>query len=334
MKKLILYGVRQWEMRRDIEHFLDDDYKIIGYSDGHYTSDLLDGSHFISPEQLPNTEFDYIMLLSLKESTLADMRSTLLAQGVPPDKIIRPTMFLSGGARRMIQADLIGDIEARYQGEEGLIFGPSASFLGIIEKKLRPAFFDCSWYGVDLYYYYRIFQYMRRRGLLSRVKTVLLVLHHHWFSYDMSRSMALYTRPDRIFALRRLDDWHNYRKAPEAPDYVTNFRMFGRKVSEYYHIPKDFHKYEYPDQEIYQGKDGEADMRGPWCRDYPETLAENTALFADFCREMAEAEITPIVVIAPWYVNGMSQAALEYGRKRKQEFYQAVGSPPGGGGGG
>ena len=134
MKKVILYGVCQVELRRDIEYFLDDGYEIIGYSDTYYTSDVLDGKRFIPPEQLPDMEFDYIILLSFKENVLTDMRSSLIDQGVLPEKIIWPTMFLHQGKEKKMQVDLIGDIEAQYQGEEGLIFGLSYSLRGIFEK--------------------------------------------------------------------------------------------------------------------------------------------------------------------------------------------------------
>lgn len=318
MKKLILYGVRHVELRRNIEYFLDDSYEIIGYSDGHYTNDVLDGKQFILPEKLSSTEFDCIMLLSYRENILAEMKSDLVNQGVPPEKIIRPTMFFPKSMERM-QVDLIGDIEAQYQGEEGLIFGPSASYRGISEKKLRPAFYDCSWPGLDMYYNYRTFQYMRRCGLLSKVKTALLIFHYHWFNYDMSKAMNSY-REGYMFAMRGLDDWHNYRQVPGASDYVVNYRMFGRKISEFYH----FHRYEYQNHAIYHGKDGEGTFGNLWVRTHPETIAENTALFADFCRELAEANIAPVLVVPPWYTKGVNQATLEATSKRKQEFYQII----------
>ena len=66
MKKIVLYGVRHVELRRDIEFFLDDGYEISGYSDTYYQSDVLDGKRFIPPEQLRNEEFDFIIPLSFR----------------------------------------------------------------------------------------------------------------------------------------------------------------------------------------------------------------------------------------------------------------------------
>lgn len=318
MKKIILYGVRHVELRREIEYFLDDGDEIVGYSDGHYSSDILDGKRFIPPEQLANTEFDYILPLSFKEEILEEMRADIIDRGVPPEKIVRPIMFLRQGAEKM-QPDLIADIEARYRGEEGLIFGLSYSFGGILEKKLKSAFYDCSWRGMDLYYNYRIFQYMRRRGLLAGVKTALLVFPYYYFNYDMSRSMFQYNS-GHIFALRRFDDWHNYRQTPGASEYVANYRMFGRKISGFYHAPKCKRK----DRMIWQGQPGEADIKKAWTWDRPETTAENTALFADFCRELTETGIAPVFVVPPNYVNGFNRDSMEFVRKRKFEFYRIM----------
>ena len=155
MKKIVLYGVRHVELRRDIEFFLDDGYEISGYSDTYYQSDVLDGKRFIPPEQLRNEEFDFIIPLSFRAPTLTDMISALTLLGISPQKIVRPTMFLNQGAEKM-QVDLLADIEAQYHGETGLMFGLSYSLRGIFEKKLRPVFYDCSWHGLDLYYSCRI----------------------------------------------------------------------------------------------------------------------------------------------------------------------------------
>ena len=319
MKKIILYGVRHIELRRDIEYFLDGDYEISGYSDTWYTSDILDGKRFIPPEELSSEEFDYIIPLSFKETVLADMEAILRTQGIPSEKIIRPVIFLHQGAEKM-QVDLIRDIKEQYHGEEGLLFGLSYSLRGIFEKKLCPAFYDCSWHGLDLYYNYRIFQYMRNQGFLSTVKTALLVFPYYYFNLDMSKS-AYHYRMGYMFALRGLDDWHNYQQTPDAYQYVANYRMFGRKISDFYH----FHKYEQRNRAVYQGKDGEADLRGVWRHIYPETVAENAVLYTKFCLELAEEGITPILVIPPYYTKGLNQAAREAVKQMKHIFYQTAG---------
>lgn len=316
LKKIILYGVRHVELRRDIEFFLDNEYEIAGYSDTYYTSDILDGKRFIPPNQLKTEEFDYIIPLSFRESTLADMKTTLQNQGIPLGKIIYPTMFLHQNAEKM-QVDLIKDIEMQYQGEEGLIFGLSYSLRGIFEKKMNPVFFDCSWHGLDLYYCYRIFQYMRSRNMLSAVKIALLVFPYYFFNYDMSMTFYHY-RTGQMFALQSLNDWHNYRQTPGAYDCVVNYQLFGQKISEFYH----FQRYEHKNRGIYAGKDGEADLDRLWFDNHPETEIENVALYNAFISELLSEGIIPFVIVPPFYLKGLNQVSLDAFEQRKQDFYR------------
>lgn len=318
MKKIVLYGVRHVELRRDIEFFLDDGYEISGYSDTYYRSDVLDGKRFIPPEQLRNEEFDFIIPLSFRAPTLTDMISALTLLGISPQKIVRPTMFLNQGAEKM-QVDLLADIEAQYQGETGLMFGLSYSLRGIFEKKLRPVFYDCSWHGLDIYYSRRIFQYMQRRYMLSSVRTALLVFPYYIFHYDMSRTFYHY-RTGQMFALRGLKDWHNYQQTSEASEYIANYQMFGKKVSDFYR----FRRYEQQNRGIYQGKDHEGLVNGAWFHAYPETVAENETLFAAFCHELMEENITPILIVPPYYLEGLNQASLAAVDQTKRKFYQII----------
>lgn len=52
MKRIILYGVGNIDLRRKIENFLGDGYEIIGYSDGIYSYDIFDGKRFFQLEEL------------------------------------------------------------------------------------------------------------------------------------------------------------------------------------------------------------------------------------------------------------------------------------------
>lgn len=320
MKKVVLYGVRHVELRRDVEYFLGNDCKIVGYSDTYYKNDVLDGKRFIPPDQLTNEEFDYVILLSFKESILESMRANLMLLGIPSQKIVRPTMFLNKGMEKM-QLDLIADIEAQYHGESGLIFGLSYSLRGIFEKKLRPVFYDCSWHGIDLYYNFQIFQYMRKRCLLSNVKIAFMVFPYDVFNYDMSRSLYQY-RTGQIFSLRGLNDYHNYQQTPGALEYVINYQLFSKKISDFYRM----RRYEQQNQGVYSGPDGKGALKGPWVRHYPETIVENTALFDSFCCALRDIGISLVMIVPPYYLKGFDRASLGAADRMKREYYQIIGA--------
>ena len=178
MKKVILYGVGSVELRRDAEYFMDDEYEIVGYSDSHYSYDSLDGAAFYPPEALCHQPVDYVVLLAFQESVLTQMREYLLSLNVRSEKIIAPTIFLHRNAEKY-QLDLIQDICLNCHGMQGLIFGLSYSQRDICIRSLEIPFYDCSWSSLDLYYNYRIFQYMEEHQMLTGVKLALLVFPYH-----------------------------------------------------------------------------------------------------------------------------------------------------------
>ncbi|MDE7242728.1 MAG: hypothetical protein K2O18_01950 [Oscillospiraceae bacterium] len=243
------------------------------------------------------------------------MRQYLLAQGVPNEKIIDPVMFLHRNSEKC-QLDLIADIQERYVEEEGLIFGLSYSLRDIRIEQLNRRFFDCSWSSLDLYYNFQIYRHMAGEGLLSAVKTAFLVFPYYYFDYDMSRFLYLY-RTGYIFSVWRLNDWHHSDQVPGAASYITNYKMFGEKLSRFYH----FKKFGYQSRAVYQGNDGEAVLNKIWFRNYDETAAENRALFTQFLHSLAENHITPVLIIPPFYLRGIDQPSRAAFFQKKEKFY-------------
>lgn len=317
-KRIILYGVRQIELRRRIEFFLGNEWEIIGYSDSHYKRDILDESVFFSLEELRNQMFDYIVLLSFSPNTQKSMEDSLLQVGIPNDRIIRPVLFLRNGAEAR-QLDLVDDFLNNYHGEEGLIFGLSYSLRGINENELAIPFFNISWHGLDLYYNYRLFCFFNDRDLLESVKRVFLVFPYDFMNYDMSQSLYQY-RTGQIFSTWRLDDWHNSQNVSESKDYIANYQMFGEKFSRFYH----FFRYAQVYRMTYQGVDGSEELGHTWLVQHKETMAENKTVFYQFLDLLLEKNIKVDFVVPPFYLNGLCQSSKELFLANRRVFYQAL----------
>ncbi|MCM1235104.1 MAG: hypothetical protein NC489_33815, partial [Ruminococcus flavefaciens] len=234
--KIIIYGVKNIETRRNIEYFLDENYEIVGYSDGHYPYDLLDGKRFFMPEELCDQEYDFILLTAQSSGTQADIRRVLSVYGVPPEKIIRPVLF-GAGSKIKINSDVIDNINRNYKGEPNLIFGLSYSYFGINERDLAATFFNCSYPSMDIYYNLAMYRYMEDRQLLPKLGTILFVMPYYYFDYDMSMSAVQYGEEGHMFALWQLDDWHNSKMVPSSFEYIESIRMFAKKLSQFYHVP-------------------------------------------------------------------------------------------------
>ena len=316
MKKIIIYGVSNIVLRRQIEYFLDDSYEIIGYSDGYYKKDFIDEKPFIAPENLWNKEFDFLLLNAFSESSRNQMKRMLEELGILSEKVIDPYILLdNGGAKNF--PDLIADIDNQYHGEKNLIFGLSYSWWGINKQKLQRSFFDCSAPSIDLYYNYSLCCYMETRMPFINLQYVFFVFPYYYFDYDMSRSKKLYERGS-MCRLWQLDDWHHYKEVTGAYEYVENYRMFGKKISQFYHVPKP--SWQLPDK-VHGDTDGTGLLNSVWFSNREETVVENRELFIRFYQKMAGGGAYPILIIPPWYVKGLNSVSREAFQKKKEKFY-------------
>lgn len=319
MKKIIVYGVKNLEFRRQMEYFLDDHYEIIAYSDGHYKRDIWDGKRFILPEDLWRQEFDWILLNTRTEKARAEMREHIEAFGIPPEKIITPFLFLPDcGAKT--RPDLIADVDANYHGEQRLIFGLSYSLWGIDEKRLKFPFYDGSVPSLDLYYNDKLYSYIEQTWDSTFVlKTVFWVFPYYYFDYDASRSIEQHKR-GHLFSMWQLDDWHNSRDVPILHEYVENYRMFGRKTAQFYHVPKE----SYQLHTVCEDQKGSATLPKLFFSEHKKTEEENRALFAHFYQKIVKRGTKPILIIPPYYLDAVNPAARNAFYKKRVRFYEIL----------
>lgn len=317
--KIVLYGVTNIELRRNVEFFLDEDCEIIGYSDTYYTSDVLDRKLFFPLAELHRQEMDYVLILANSPQILADMRTILSANGVSEDKIIEPSVFLG---RRKGELDLVEDIRRNYRGEQGLLFGLSYTNRDIERVNLALPFYDCAGSGLDLYYNYRIFQFIKTHKFYKTVTHAFLVFPYYYFDYDVSLSKRQY-ESGSIFLVRQLKDWHNAEQIPGIRNYIVGDRLFGKKTSQYYHTER----FECKSPSIWQGEDGEGELDKIWFRNYEKSVIENKLLLLRFLRELGGAEVA--LIVPPVYLKGINPASRDAFEQRKKKFYQILGEVQG-----
>lgn len=318
-KRVILYGVHKLGLRREIENFLDDSYEIIGCSDGHYKRDIWGERRFIKPEDLCREAFEWILMSALSDESRKEIKRDLVLKGISPKKILSPVLVMSD-IEVKTSPDLVADIDVNYHGEKRLMFGLSYSELGIEKRLLKSTFYDFSSLSLDLYYNFRLYSYMERKyGPVSGMQTVLWVFPYYYFDYDMSRSITLH-KIGRLFSLWRLDDWHGWELVPEAREYVENYRMFGRKISRFYHAPKPGWK----STHIYEQENGLAELENLWFSDHEETVAENRKIFVQFFRRIEAGGVRPVLVIPPFLIGSLSAVSKEAFFQKKEKFYRIL----------
>ena len=313
MKYVIIYGV-SWnnlKVRRYIEKFLDDEYEILGYSDGHYTSDVVAEKTFFKPEDICKQPVDFILVNCKTSATYQAIRRNLVTLGVSAEKIIRPTMLTDGYG--IVPIDLVDSIAKQYNQEQGLIFGMSYSTQGILENNLESPFYDCSWPYFDLYYNLRIYDYMCEGRIFSKINAALWVFPYYYFDYDFS----LTSDKRWLSALWRLNDWHNCRE----DEQLINFKMFAKKVTEFFQMPKC--KLGLTNA-INSVADGTETLGPLWFLDHEATVLENINLFMEFFNKLKARGGKVILIIPPFYLNGLNEVSKNAFFNKKDKFYSIL----------
>lgn len=122
--------------------------------------------------------------------------------------------------------------------------------------------------------------------------------------------------------LRRLNDWHHYRRVPKGADYVANYELFGKKFACFYHSSRFAPK----SMKTYQGEKGRlsitdkdfADKR--FFQEYDETARENKEWMSQFLATLAEEGIEPVLIVPPIYAEGLEESAKAALSEKKRRF--------------
>ena len=192
----------------------------------------------------------------------------------------------------------------------------SYSAQGIIEKNLSVPFYNCSWSSLDLYYNFQIYNYMLTQKVFTSVDEVWWVFPYYYFDYDLSLTSNIFP----LSTLWRLDDWHHYIEAPGASEYIENFRMFSRKVSEFFSMPK----YGYGIANVYSGADNTDLLEPLWFTNHEATVTENKKIFCSFFNKLKESMINVRLIIPPFYLNGFNEVSKAAFETKKEKFYQII----------
>lgn len=207
----------------------------------------------------------------------------------------------------------------------GIILGLSYSFSGIDKEYLDKKFFDFSFGGRDMYYNLQLLKYAFSIKKFENVKIALLVFPYYYFDYDQSRSYAQY-ECGQMFGVCRLDDWHNadkiVDKRAQVQNYITQCRMFGRKLLEYYN--GGYGKKNYS---VYQLSPKTGHLPKGFFTDREETVLENISVFAELITILNNRAIKPILIVPPIFVNELDKESyerLQFVRKKFHELLKII----------
>ena len=133
-KEIICYGVANCKLRRNLSLYLSDDFEVIGFCDSFFTEDILQGKRFFRIDELKEIKFDYIIVMTERDTVQKEIKQNLLKLGISEKKIVFPIYLYQENI--LYSPDLyrwnikkLNSIQV-----EALICGLSYSLVGINEK--------------------------------------------------------------------------------------------------------------------------------------------------------------------------------------------------------
>lgn len=307
MKKVILYGIQNAELRAKVNNYLADGYEISGISDSFLDRDHLQEEHYIKPNEISSYEYDYVLILSEKEKNQGEIRDKLIELNVNKDSIVVPRLLLLRNADFIpdLNKEIINKIEKNDIAYEAAVMGLSYSLRGIDFERLCLKSIDFSWHGLDLYYNYKQLELLLDKDELN-IQTFIMVFPYYYLNYDMSSSFYQYST-GQIFACRGFQDWHNARYASNSgiQEYLISEEMFGEKFWKY----KKWKKVSGGGYESVLKMD-KVELPKIWKMFYKDTCKENENLLQNILKMLKGRNI--IFVIPPIFLEIIQKNDLDY----------------------
>lgn len=307
MKRVVVYGIYGIELRRKIEHFMDDNYEIIGYMDSFLKTDILDGKKYYDISDINSANIDYIVLAIQNRYAINNVSCKLIEAGIAKEKIIIPEPLIN--SNYMWQKDLVQTADGVDEDTKIIIFGLSYSLRGIIKERLCKNAYDFSWHGLDLYYNYQLYQKAKSK---MNPEIAMFVFTYDYFNFDMSLSKWQYTT-GQIMSISNLDDFHNGINISEFSSYIVAIKMFAKKYMQYYNCKENIYvNSTIDDNTTYE-------LGHTWLSQHSDTLNENIELFKEFVLELRKTIERVIVVVPPYLLSNVSN--VEVMSEEKGIFY-------------
>lgn len=323
MEDVIVFGVDNIAKRLEIEYLLNSDkYRIAAYSDSFHSYKYWGGRPFVPIEEIGKHECKYIIVACDSLEVYSDIKSNLLKNGVPADKIIRHYFFkFSNRAMNYYLDELFTQSTLPY---EGIILGNSYALRGINVSCLSKCFCNLGWHGLDMYYSYKLLKYLKQvvPKKVASIKYVVLAFPYYFFNYDMSASLYQ-LQTGQIWALSHLNDYHNMDKVQEFEKYkrlyLINKELFGKNVNR-----NSLSAWMGNDHLTFDSEGGgvkEYRLSHTWSCRHGETIRENITVFHELLEFIRQQDMKPVILITPYHRLFHEKFPSEIS-ETKEEYYE------------
>jgi len=183
--KLIIYGLVRATLF--VAETILKEHEIVGVSDSFARIDEYAAYKFIKREELPGTDFDYIIMCNARRDNCDIIRESLIELGIPDEKILSfYALFFEEHVDQIMMMARENNIKY-----DGMILGLSHSYQGI-----NPYLLDGKWCNLaisseDLYYHEKVFRKCVKnyKDIIGGLKEIIIDLYDYSvFGGDISLS--------------------------------------------------------------------------------------------------------------------------------------------------
>ncbi len=313
MKTIVCYGVKNIKLRRRLQTCLSNEYEVIGFTDTYCNEDCVQGEAFIPIDKLMHICVYYIPIIAENKKTQEEISNILLDHGIFADKIVIPYYLFQENILYIpnLLEESIQEIEQKEIDE--ILRGLSYSLVEIDEEKLKDIFIDVSWYGLDMYYNYKIYSNILKYRDDDKI---MFVFPYWYFGYDMSMPLHQYTTA-QIFACRSLKDWHNDTKSKnkEIRNYLINDDMFGDRLWE----NKKWEKYCSENKSVLEGR---RVLTHVWKNTFEDTRKENLEIYRQLLKNLKG--VSQYLIVPPITIKNIITDEIQYINQKKIVFYECI----------
>lgn len=251
----------------------------------------------VSPSKIDDYLYDYIIIGSQYNESIYNQ---LLNMKVDKNKILQFYKFydmLYNPVKRYTN-----DYNIKVEEVETIITGISYTRAGIIENELFRKAHSFAMYSQDLFYDYKIAEYVLNKYENNKIKYAIIGLAYYCFQYDMSLSSM---KNRVILYYNILEDKHNYKEL-SIEEFNKEFNI-SKDICDKVFKKHENGSYKFswsnPSLKNFDREKivevSKKQVQRDCSKHYPQTVMENKKIFRYYLELLEQHNIKPIVVVFP-----------------------------------
>lgn len=232
MGNVIIYGIGalgEYNLNR-IRDRLSERYKVIGFMDSFYQKEFYQYLRVYKIEELPEIDYDYIVINAYNQSSDDEIYHLLSRHGVIKEKIVRYAKYAYRSYEFPVSPKINKLMVFRQCGSlpkpDGFLIGMSYSELGVDANGLSECIYNFATGAFDLFYHKLMTEsLLSMRTAIKQSRYIIFEMPYFIFNYDLSlcdHGLFQYT----MNYISYWKEWHHFPEKERNKEFLRGFPVF------------------------------------------------------------------------------------------------------------